>query len=186
MARVRLTTAQALVRFLGAQWTERDGVQRRLVEGCFGIFGHGNVAGVGQALQEEGALPFHQGRNEQAMVHIAAGFARMRNRLSTLACTSSIGPGATNMVTGAALATINRLPVLLLPGDVFATRGPHPVLQGLERPLDGDTSVNDCFRPVSRYWTRVNRPEQLEEALLSAARVLTDQAETGAVTVALP
>jgi 3D-(3,5/4)-trihydroxycyclohexane-1,2-dione acylhydrolase (decyclizing) len=186
MARVRLTTAQALVRFLGAQWTERDGVQRRLVEGCFGIFGHGNVAGIGQALQEEGTLPFHQGRNEQAMVHVAAGFARIRNRLSTLACTSSIGPGATNMVTGAALATVNRLPVLLLPGDVFATRAPHPVLQGLELPWDGDRSVNDCFRPVSRYWTRVNRPEQLEEALLSAARVLTDQAETGAVTLALP
>ncbi|HEX2232099.1 MAG TPA: 3D-(3,5/4)-trihydroxycyclohexane-1,2-dione acylhydrolase (decyclizing) [Thermoleophilaceae bacterium] len=186
MGGVRLTTAQALVRFLGAQWTERDGVQRRLVEGCFGIFGHGNVAGVGQALQEEGALPFHQGRNEQAMVHVAAGFARMRNRLSTLACTTSIGPGATNLVTGAALATINRLPVLLLPGDVFATRGPHPVLQGLELSWDGDSSVNDCLRPVSRYWTRVNRPEQLEEALLSAARVLTDQAETGAVTLALP
>jgi 3D-(3,5/4)-trihydroxycyclohexane-1,2-dione acylhydrolase (decyclizing) len=186
MPAVRLTTAQALVRFLSAQWTERDGVQRRLVEGCFGIFGHGNVAGVGQALQEEGTLPFHQARNEQAMVHIAAGFARMRNRLSTLACTSSIGPGATNMVTGAALATVNRLPVLLLPGDVFATRGPHPVLQGLELPCDGDRSVNDAFRPVSRYWTRVNRPEQLEEALLSAARVLTDQAETGAVTLALP
>jgi 3D-(3,5/4)-trihydroxycyclohexane-1,2-dione acylhydrolase (decyclizing) len=186
MAGVRLTTAQALVRFLGAQWTERDGEQRRLIEGCFGIFGHGNVAGVGQALQEEGTLPFHQARNEQAMVHVASGFARMRNRLSTLACTSSIGPGATNMVTGAALATINRLPVLLLPGDVFATRGPHPVLQGLELPWDGHTSVNDCFRPVSRYWTRINRPEQLEEALLSSARVLTDQAETGAVTLALP
>ena len=186
MASVRLTTAQALVRFLAAQHTERDGVEHRLVEGCFGIFGHGNVAGVGQALQEEGGLPFHQARNEQAMVHAAAGFARMRNRLSTLACTSSIGPGATNMVTGAALATINRLPVLLLPGDVFATRAPHPVLQQLELPWDGDTTVNDCLRPVSRYWTRVNRPEQLAGAAVEATRVLTDQAETGAVTLALP
>ena len=183
---MRLTTAQALVRFLSVQYSERDGIEQRLVEGCFGIFGHGNVAGVGQALQEEGSLPYYQGRNEQAMVHAAVGFARMRNRLSTLACTTSIGPGATNMVTGAALATINRLPVLLLPGDVFATRVPHPVLQQLELPSDGDTSVNDCFRPVSRYWNRVNRPEQLEGALLDAARVLTDQADTGAVTLALP
>jgi 3D-(3,5/4)-trihydroxycyclohexane-1,2-dione acylhydrolase (decyclizing) len=186
MASVRLTTAQALVRFLGAQRSERDRIERRLFEGCFGIFGHGNVAGVGQALQEEGALTYYQGRNEQAMVHAAAGFARMRNRLSTLACTTSIGPGATNMVTGAALATVNRLPVLLLPGDVFATRAPHPVLQQLEAPWDGDLSANDCFRPVSRYWTRVNRPEQLAGALLEAMRVLTDQAETGAVTLALP
>jgi 3D-(3,5/4)-trihydroxycyclohexane-1,2-dione acylhydrolase (decyclizing) len=157
-----------------------------LIEGCFGIFGHGNVAGIGQALQEEGSLPYHQGRNEQAMVHAASGFARMRNRLSTLACTSSIGPGATNMVTGAALATVNRLPVLLLPGDVFATRIPHPVLQQLELPWDGDTSVNDAFRPVTKYWNRVNRPEQLAGALLEATRVLTDQAETGAVCLAMP
>jgi 3D-(3,5/4)-trihydroxycyclohexane-1,2-dione acylhydrolase (decyclizing) len=186
MGAVRLTTAQALVRFLAAQHTERDGAERRLIEGCFGIFGHGNVAGIGQALQEEGSLPYHQGRNEQAMVHVASGFARMRNRLSTLACTSSIGPGATNMVTGAALATISRLPVLLLPGDVFATRTPHPVLQQLELPWDGDTTVNDCLRPVSRYWNRVNRPEQLAGALLDGMRVLTDQAETGAVCLALP
>jgi 3D-(3,5/4)-trihydroxycyclohexane-1,2-dione acylhydrolase (decyclizing) len=186
MGTARLTTAQALVRFLVAQHTERDGVEHRLIEGCFGIFGHGNVAGVGQALQEEGSLPYHQARNEQAMVHAASGFARMRNRLSTLACTSSIGPGATNMVTGAALATVNRLPVLLLPGDVFATRAPHPVLQQLELPWDGDTSVNDAFRPVCRYWNRVNRPEQLAGAALDAVRVLTDQAETGAVCLALP
>src|ERR671914_815264 len=187
MGTVRLTTAQALVVFLANQCVERDGVEHRFFQGCFCIFGHGNVAGLGQALpQYEGELTYYRARNEQGMVHTAAGFAKMRNRLSTLACTSSIGPGATNMVTGAALATINRLPVLLLPGDVFATRGPHPVLQGLELPYDGDRSVNDSFRPVSRYWTRVNRPEQLEEAALSAARVLTDQAETGAVTLALP
>ena len=186
MTTVRLTTAQALVRFLAAQHTERDGVEHRLIEGCFGIFGHGNLAGVGEALQEEGALTYYQARNEQAMVHAACGFARMRNRLSTLACTTSIGPGATNMVTGAAVATVNRLPVLLLPGDVFATRAPHPVLQQLEVPWDGDASVNDCFRPVSRYWNRVNRPEQLASALLEAMRALTDQAECGAVTLALP
>jgi 3D-(3,5/4)-trihydroxycyclohexane-1,2-dione acylhydrolase (decyclizing) len=186
LSTLRLTTAQALVRFLAAQHTERDGVEHRLVEGCFGIFGHGNVAGVGQALQEEGSLPYHLARNEQAMVHASAGFARMRNRLSTLACTTSIGPGATNLVTGAAAATVNRLPVLLLPGDVFATRLPHPVLQQLELPWDGDTTVNDSLRPVSRYWNRVNRPEQLAGALLEAVRVLTDQAETGAVTLALP
>lgn len=186
MKTIRLTTAQALVRFLAAQHTERDGVEHRLIEGCFGIFGHGNLAGIGQALQEEGALTYHQSRNEQAMVHAACGFSRMRNRLSTLACTTSIGPGATNMVTGAALATVNRLPVLLLPGDVFATRTPHPVLQQLELPWDGDTSVNDCFRPVSVYWNRVNRPEQLAGALLDAARTLTDQAACGAVTLALP
>src|SRR3954449_216748 len=170
---VRLTTAQALVRFLAAQHTERDGAEHRLIEGCFGIFGHGNVAGIGQALQEEGSLPYHQGRNEQAMVHAASCFARMRNRLSTLACTSSIGPGATNMVTGAALATVNRLPVLLLPGDVFGTRAAGPVLQELEDPRGYDISVNDVFRPVSRFFDRVWRPEQLPAALLGAMRVLT-------------
>ncbi|MCA1728981.1 MAG: 3D-(3,5/4)-trihydroxycyclohexane-1,2-dione acylhydrolase (decyclizing), partial [Actinobacteria bacterium] len=183
----RLTTAQALVRFLANQYVERDGVEHRFFAGCFGIFGHGNVAGVGQALQQYGEdLAYYQARNEQGMVHTAVGFAKMRNRLSTFACTSSIGPGATNMVTGAALATINRLPVLLLPGDVFASRGPAPVLQQLEAPHDGDLSVNDCFRPVSRYWDRINRPEQLIPASLAAMRVLTNQAETGAVTLALP
>ena len=183
----RLTTAQALVRFLAAQHVERDGVRRRFVEGCFGIFGHGNVAGIGQALQQEQhRLRYFQGRNEQGMVHAAVGFARERRRLGILACTTSIGPGATNMVTGAALATINRLPVLLLPGDVFATRRPHPVLQQLESPWDGAVSVNDCFRPVSRYWDRIERPEQLVPAALEAMRVLTDPAETGAVTLALP
>jgi 3D-(3,5/4)-trihydroxycyclohexane-1,2-dione acylhydrolase (decyclizing) len=184
---MRLTVAQALIRFLSVQYSERDGVEQRLIGGCFGIFGHGNVAGVGQALLEETeAMPFYHARNEQGMVHAAIGYARMKNRLSTLACTSSIGPGATNMVTGAALATINRLPVLLLPGDVFATRAPGTVLQELEDPTTHSISVNDTLRPVSRYWDRVERPEQLAPALLSAMRVLTDPAETGAVTLCLP
>jgi 3D-(3,5/4)-trihydroxycyclohexane-1,2-dione acylhydrolase (decyclizing) len=188
---VRLTVGQAVVRFLAAQHTERDGARHRLIEGCFGIFGHGNVAGVGEALLEAelaspGLLPYRQARNEQAMVHASVAFARMRNRLSTLACTTSIGPGATNMVTGAALATINRLPVLLLPGDTFATRVADPVLQQLESPLGPDVTVNDAFRPVSRFFDRVSRPEQLPAALLGAMRILTDQAETGAATIALP
>ncbi|HEY6738532.1 MAG TPA: thiamine pyrophosphate-binding protein, partial [Actinopolymorphaceae bacterium] len=186
-SKVRLTVGQALVRFLAEQYTERDGVEQRLVAGCFGIFGHGNVAGIGQALLEYGdSMPYYQSRNEQAMVHSAVGFARMKNRLSTLACTTSIGPGATNLVTGAALATINRIPVLLLPGDIFATRVANPVLQELEDPRSYDVSVNDCLRPVSRYWDRINRPEQLIPAALAAMRVLTDPAETGAVTLALP
>jgi 3D-(3,5/4)-trihydroxycyclohexane-1,2-dione acylhydrolase (decyclizing) len=194
---VRLSVGQAVVRFLAAQYSERDGTRHRLIEGCFGIFGHGNVAGLGQGLLEAALSPglpsgpgaglrYWQGRNEQAMVHAAAAFARTRNRMSTLACTSSIGPGATNMVTGAALATINRLPVLLLPGDVFATRVADPVLQQLEQPGAQDISVNDAFRPVSRYFDRIWRPEQLPSALLAAMRVLTDPAETGAVTLALP
>jgi 3D-(3,5/4)-trihydroxycyclohexane-1,2-dione acylhydrolase (decyclizing) len=184
---VRLTMAQALVRFLTNQYVERDGTEQRFFAGCFGIFGHGNVAGVGQALQQYAdAMPYLQARNEQAMVHASSAYARQKNRLQTLACTSSIGPGATNMVTGAALATINRLPVLLLPGDVFATRVPDPVLQKLEAPHDGDLSVNDSFRAVSRYWDRINRPEQLVPAALAAMRVLTNPAETGAVTLALP
>jgi 3D-(3,5/4)-trihydroxycyclohexane-1,2-dione acylhydrolase (decyclizing) len=183
----RLTVAQALVRFLAAQHTERDGRRERLIAGCYGIFGHGNVAGLGQALhQHRDALPYHPARNEQGMVHIAAGYARQKNRLSTFACTTSVGPGATNMVTGAALATINRLPVLLLPGDTFATRTPHPVLQMLEVPHDATVSVNDCFRPVSRYYERVERPEQLIPAALEAMRVLTDPGDTGAVTLAMP
>ena len=183
----RLTVAQALVRFLSVQHVERDGARSRFFAGCFGIFGHGNVAGIGQALhQYRKLLPFHPARNEQGMVHIAAGYARQRNRLGTFACTSSVGPGATNMVTGAALATINRLPVLLLPGDTFATRTPHPVLQQLEVAHDATVSVNDCLRPVSRFYERVERPEQLIGAALEALRVLTDPAETGAVTLALP
>ncbi|WP_194906310.1 3D-(3,5/4)-trihydroxycyclohexane-1,2-dione acylhydrolase (decyclizing) [Catenulispora rubra] len=187
----RLTVAQALVRFLAVQHTERDGTEYRLIEGVFGIFGHGNVAGLGEALlglelQDPTLLPYRQARNEQAMVHTAAAFARMRDRLSTYACTTSVGPGATNLVTGAALATVNRLPVLLLPGDVFATRTANPVLQELEDPRSLDVSVNDTLRPVSRYFDRVNRPEQLPAALLAAMRVLTDPADTGAVTLALP
>lgn len=183
----RLTTAQALVEFLANQHVERDGERRRFFAGVFGIFGHGNVAGVGQALQEIGSrLPYYLARNEQAMVHTAAAFAKANDRLATFACTSSIGPGATNMVTGAAGATINRLPVLLLPGDVFATRQVGPVLQQLEVPWSQDVSVNDVFRPVSRYWDRIERPEQLVTAAMETMRVLTSQAETGAVTLALP
>src|SRR5213596_3583387 len=182
-----ITAAQALVRFLAAQHVERDGVEGRFFEGCFGIFGHGNVAGIGQALyQDPDLLTYYQARNEQAMVHTAVGFARMRNRLATLVCTTSIGPGATNLVTGAALATVNRLPVLLLPGDVFASRRPDPVLQQLEVPSRGDVSVNDSLQPVSRYFDRIERPEQLIPAALSAMRVLVNQAETGAVTLAFP
>jgi 3D-(3,5/4)-trihydroxycyclohexane-1,2-dione acylhydrolase (decyclizing) len=184
---MKLTVAQALLRFLAAQEIERDGTRTRFFTGCFGIFGHGNVAGLGQALQQHAdLLPYHPARNEQAMVHAAVGYARQRNRLATFACTTSVGPGATNMVTGAALATINRLPVLLLPGDTFATRTPHPVLQQLEVPHDATVSVNDCFRPVSRYWDQINRADQLPGSLLEAMRVLTDPAETGAVTLSLP
>jgi 3D-(3,5/4)-trihydroxycyclohexane-1,2-dione acylhydrolase (decyclizing) len=184
---MKLTVAQALVRFLAAQYSERDGRRQRLIAGCFGIFGHGNVAGLGQALvEQQEALPFYHARNEQAMVHTATAYARQKNRLQTLACTSSIGPGATNMVTGAAVATINRLPVLLLPGDVFATRRAGTVLQELEDPTTYTTTVNDTLKPVSKFWTRIERPEQLTPALLAAMRVLTDPAETGAVTLALP
>ncbi|MFH8494415.1 3D-(3,5/4)-trihydroxycyclohexane-1,2-dione acylhydrolase (decyclizing) [Streptomyces coeruleorubidus] len=183
----RLTVAQALVRFLAAQYTERDGVRQRLIGATWGIFGHGNVAGIGQALLEHtNAMPYHQGRNEQAMVHAAVGYARQSNRLSTHAVTTSIGPGATNLVTGAALATINHLPVLLLPGDIFATRPADPVLQQLEVPYAGDVSVNDCLRPVSKYFDRITRPEALIPSALNAMRVLTDPVETGAVTLALP
>lgn len=183
---IRLTVAQALVRFLVAQHTERDGESRRLFAGCFGIFGHGNVAGLGQALWENRDLTYYQARNEQAMVHTAAAYARMTDRLSTFACTASVGPGATNMITAAAGATINRLPVLLLPGDTFATRVAEPVLQQLETPWAGDVTVNDAFRPVSRYFDRIGRPEQLMGAALAAVRTLTDPVDTGAVTLALP
>jgi 3D-(3,5/4)-trihydroxycyclohexane-1,2-dione acylhydrolase (decyclizing) len=185
--RVRLTMAQAVVRFLSQQRSARDGRQQPFFGGVFGIFGHGNVAGIGQALQEQrSAIRYYLARNEQAMVHTAAAYAKMHNRLRTLACTSSIGPGATNMITGAAAATINRVPVLLLPGDIFAGRGPAPVLQQLESSQSQDVSVNDCFKPVSRYWDRINRPEQIMTALPEAMRVLTSPAETGAVTLALP
>lgn len=186
MNTIRLTMAQALIRFLHNQVVTRDGVEQPFFAGCFGIFGHGNVAGIGQALQETPDFPYYLVRNEQAMVHMAAGYAKMKNRLGTFACTSSIGPGATNMITGAAGATINRLPVLLLPGDIFARRNVAPVLQQLELPTSQDASVNDCLRPVSRYWDRINRPEQLLAALPEAMRVLTSPAETGAVTLSLP
>ncbi len=184
---VRLTIAQALVKYLQVQYSERDGKRRRLIPALFGIFGHGNVAGLGQALVENGQdLPYYQPFNEQSMVHTAAGFAKANARLATLACASSIGPGATNMVTGAAVATINRLPVLLLPSDYYVTRHQGPVLQQLEHPISADVSVNDSFRPVSRFFDRISRPEQLLTALPEAMRVLTDPAETGAVTLALP
>ncbi len=182
----RLTTAQAIIRFLKAQFVERDGGRNAFFAGCFGIFGHGNVAGIGQALQQNPDFPYYLCRNEQAMVHTAAAFAKMSNRLRALVCTTSIGPGATNMVTGAAGATINRIPVLLLPGDIFARRNVAPVLQQLESTSTQDVSVNDCFRPVSRYWDRIQRPEQILTALPEAMRVLTSPAETGAVTLALP
>ncbi|WP_205327987.1 3D-(3,5/4)-trihydroxycyclohexane-1,2-dione acylhydrolase (decyclizing) [Glycomyces sp. YM15] len=188
---VRLTTSQALVRFLAAQHSERDGIEQRLIPGVWGIFGHGNVAGLGQALLQaartgEADLPYYLARNEQAMVHASAAFAKMKNRLQTFACTASTGPGSTNMITGAALATTNRLPVLLLPSDMFASRVPDPVLQQLEDTRAGDVTVNDAFRPVSKYFDRVSRPEQLIPAALAAMRVLTDPVETGAVTLCLP
>ena len=187
MKTLRLTTAQALVRFLVNQHSRRDGVTRRFIPKVLGIFGHGNVAGLGEALQAAGNdLPYIPGRNEQALVHTAAAFAKMANRLQTLACTSSIGPGATNMITGAAGATINRVPVLLLPGDIFATRQVAPVLQQLESVSSQDASVNDAFRPVSRCWDRINRAEQLVTSALEAMRVLTSVADTGAVTLCLP
>ncbi|MBK0331970.1 3D-(3,5/4)-trihydroxycyclohexane-1,2-dione acylhydrolase (decyclizing) [Brachybacterium sp. MASK1Z-5] len=193
-ATIRLTVGQALVRFLSAQYTERDGERQRLIAGTFGIFGHGNVAGVGQALLQnaidpadgEAEMPYYQARNEQNMVHAAVAYARTKNRLQTLACTASIGPGSTNMVTGAALATIDRIPVLILPSDVFASRAVDPVLQQLEDERAMDVTVNDAFRPVSRFFDRIWRPEQLIPSALAAMRVLTDPAETGAVTLALP
>jgi 3D-(3,5/4)-trihydroxycyclohexane-1,2-dione acylhydrolase (decyclizing) len=192
-ATVRLTVAQAVIEFLAAQWSERDGARQPLFAGVFGIFGHGNVAGLGQALLQQElaaggrpALPYVLVRNEQAMVHAAVGYARHTDRLRTWACTASIGPGSTNMLTGAALATINRIPVLLLPSDTFATRVAAPVLQELEHAQAGDVTVNDAFRPLSRFFDRVDRPEQLPAALLGALRVLTDPVETGAVTLALP
>src|SRR5690242_19672710 len=178
----RMTMAQALIAFLKQQYSERDGQEQPFFAGCFGIFGHGNVAGIGQALQQMPDFRYYQARNEQAMVHAATAYAKTKNRLQTLACTTSIGPGATNMITGAATATINRLPVLLLPGDIFARRNVAPVLQQLESPQTQDISVNDCFKPVSRYWDRIYRPDQLLMSLPAAMRVLTSPADTGAVT----
>lgn len=183
---MKLTVAQALIRFLDNQYTERDGVEHKFFEGCFGIFGHGNVGGIGQALFEYPSFRYYQSRNEQAMVHTAVAYSKMKNRLSAFACTSSIGPGATNMVTGAALATINRIPVLLLPGDIFATRHVNPVLQQLEDISNPDASVNDAFKPVSKFWDRINRPEQLISSLMQAMRILTSPSETGAVTLCFP
>ncbi len=182
----RLTMAQALITFLKQQYIERDGRQQPFFAGVWGIFGHGNVAGIGQALHQTPEFRYYLCRNEQAMVHTATAFAKMNNRLRTFVCTSSIGPGATNMITGAATATINRLPVLLLPGDIFARRNVAPVLQQLESTQTQDISVNDCFKPVSRYWDRINRADQLPFALMEAMRVLTSPSETGAVTLALP
>ncbi len=186
MNKTKLTTAQALIKFIKNQYLEIDGTQHPFFAGMLGIFGHGNVAGIGQALQENPDFKYIMVRNEQAAVHIATGFTKMKNRSQVFACTSSIGPGATNMVTGAALATINRLPVLLLPGDIFARRNVAPVLQQLELPNTQDISVNDCFKPVSRYWDRINRPDQLITSLLEAMRVLTSPVDTGAVTLSLP
>ncbi len=182
----RLTMAQAIVRFLKNQYSERDGVEQPFFGGCFGIFGHGNIAGMGQALQQYPDFRYYQTRNEQAMVHTAAAYAKHTNRMRTLACTSSIGPGASNMISGAATATINRLPVLLLPGDIFARRNVAPVLQQLESEHSQDISVNDCFKPVSRYWDRINRPDQLTTSLIESMRVLTSPADTGAVTLSIP
>ncbi|MDL5512099.1 3D-(3,5/4)-trihydroxycyclohexane-1,2-dione acylhydrolase (decyclizing) [Arenibacter sp. M-2] len=182
----RLTVAQATIEYLKNQYVERDGIQNKFFAGCLGILGHGNVAGIGQALHQNLDFPFYVARNEQGMVHTAAAFARVKNRLQTLVCTSSIGPGATNMLTGAAAATINRIPVLLIPGDIFATRQVAPVLQQLESNISQDISVNDCFKPVSKYWDRINRPEQLITALPEVMRVLTSQAETGTVTLCIP
>ncbi len=186
MATQRLTMAQALIAFLENQWIEHDGQEHPFMAGCFGIFGHGNLAGIGQALQQRPTFRYYQSRNEQAMVHSAAAFSRMHNRLRCFACTTSIGPGATNMITAAAGATINHVPVLLLPGDSFARRNVAPVLQQLESERSQDASVNDCFRPISRYWDRIVRPEQLITALPEALRVLTSPVETGAVTLCLP
>jgi 3D-(3,5/4)-trihydroxycyclohexane-1,2-dione acylhydrolase (decyclizing) len=182
----RMTAAQAIVAYLRNQYTGRDSKENQFIQGCFGIFGHGNVAGMGQALEQDVQLPYYLARNEQAMVHAAAAFAKASFRMRTLACTTSIGPGATNMVTGAAAATVNRLPVLLLPGDIFARRNVAPVLQQLESPFTQDISVNDCLKPVSRYWDRIQRPEQLLTSLPEAMRVLTSPADTGAVTISLP
>lgn len=186
MSTCRLTVGQAVIRFLKNQYVERDGVESPFFAGCLGIFGHGIVAGVGEGLLENPDFRYYMTRNEQASVHIAIAYAKMKNRMGTFACISSIGPGATNMVTGAACATINRLPVLLIPGDIFARRNVAPVLQQLESSSTQDISVNDCFKPVSKYWDRINRAEQLITSLPEVMRVLTSPSDTGAVTLAIP
>src|SRR6478672_6245381 len=186
---IRLTVGQAVVQFIANQYAERDGQENKFIEGMWGIFGHGNVSGLGQGIVEFAdrcGLRFYRPQHEQGMVHIAAAFAKHRNRLSTFACTTSIGPGALNMVTGAGVATVNRLPVLLLPSDYFANRVPDPVLQQIEHPNERDVSASDAFRPVSRFFDRISRPEQLLASLPEAFRILTDPAETGAATVSLP
>ena len=184
---VRLTVAQAIVKYISAQYSVADGHRVRMVPAALGIFGHGNVAGLGQALdQYSDDLPFVQGRNEQGLAHAAIGFAKATHRRQTLAVTASIGPGAMNMVTPAALATVNRLPVLLLPGDTYATRAQGPVLQQLERPGEPEVSVNDAFRPISRFFDRISRPEQILTALPQAFRILANPTETGAVVLSLP
>ncbi|WP_223552108.1 3D-(3,5/4)-trihydroxycyclohexane-1,2-dione acylhydrolase (decyclizing) [Aestuariivivens sp. NBU2969] len=186
MKTIRLTVAQAVIKYLNQQYVERDGIENKFFAGCFGILGHGNVAGMGQAIQQQNDLKYYQCRNEQSMVHTSAAYAKMKNRLSTFICTTSIGPGATNMLTAAAGATINRLPVLLIPGDIFAKRNVSPVLQQLESSQSQDVSVNDCFKPISKYWDRINRPEQILFALPEVMRVLTSPSETGTVTLAIP
>ena len=186
MRTIKLTVAQATIQYLKNQYSERDGSEQPFFAGCFGIFGHGNLAGFGQALQQSPDFRYYMVRNEQAAVHTAVGYAKMKNRLSTFACTSSIGPGATNMITAAAGATINRIPVLLMPGDIFARRVVAPVLQQLESAVSQDFSVNECFKPVSKYWDRINRPEQLITSLPEVMRVLTSPADTGAVTLCIP
>ncbi len=187
MSTIRLTMAQALLRFLDNQYISVDGQEQKFVKGVMGIFGHGNVTGIGEALEnDKGQLEFIQGKNEQGMAHAAMAFAKQNNRLEIFACTSSIGPGALNMVTAAGTATVNRIPVLFLPGDIFACRQPDPVLQQIEDPTDYTISANDAFKPVSRYWDRISRPEQLITAALQAMRVLTDPVDTGAVTLSLP
>src|SRR5690606_38356916 len=184
---LRLTAAQALVKFLNQQYVEFDGKEEKFVKGIFTIFGHGNVLGLGQALEEDpGDLEVYQGRNEQGMAQAAVAFAKQKHRKQIMACTSSVGPGAANMITAAATASANNIPVLLLPGDTFASRQPDPVLQQVEQTYDASISTNDAFRPVSKYWDRVNRPEQLMTAMLNAVRVLTNPADMGAVTIALP
>lgn len=187
MDTIRLTMAQALVKFLDCQYVDIDGSEKKFIKGIFAIFGHGNVLGLGQALEENcGELSVHQGRNEQGMAHIAIGYAKQQLRQQIYACTASVGPGSANMVTAAATATANRIPLLLLPGDIYATRQPDPVLQQIEQSHDLSISTNDAFRPVSKYWDRIIRPEQLMSACINAMRVLTDPAETGAVTLSLP
>ncbi len=186
MKTIQLTVGQAVVKFLKNQYVERDGIENPFFAGCLGIFGHGIIAGVGQGLTQNPDFRYYMTRNEQSSVHIATAYAKMKNRMGTFACISSIGPGATNMITGAACATINRIPVLIIPGDIFARRNVAPVLQQLESPGSQDISVNDCFKPVSRYWDRINRPEQLITSLPEVMRVLTSPTDTGAVTLSLP